>query len=190
MTENTYQTGYNGADGYWYPWSNSLWSWDINRIQFGDNSGDGWYRAFARWTGINIPANAVIVSAKLQVYVNSVDNGAEVRIYFNDVASPSTPWNSAAAEALTLTSNSVLWTFSSSTGWVDSPDISYIIRELYASHGPYSSGSMMVVLHENSQSQGKYVSNAGCANRGYGPKLVIEWAYPAGCQHRIIGMML
>lgn len=190
MTEDTYQTNYNGADGWWYPWSSSFKSWDINRIQFGDNSGDGWYRAFARWTGINIPANAVIVSAKLQAYVNAVDDGAEVRIYFNDVASPSTPGSSSGAEALTLTSNSVLWTFTSSTGWVDSPDISDIIRELYASYGPYSSGAMMAVLHENSQSQGKYVSSAGCANTGYGLRLVIDWAYPCGGQVRVIGMMM
>lgn len=183
------QVGASGDDGYWCP-NPDLFSNDSEYLLASRNSSGYYYHSFARWTGITIPAGAVITAAYVSIHQSPLSGSPLGKIWFNDVAAPSAPTSSSSAGGKALTTNGVVWTFSG-TGWADSPDISTIINELIASHGPYSSGVMMMMLkyYTSAYPHQMMAKSWDYGDHSYGPTLTIQWAGSCGGA-QIIGLEL
>ena len=98
--------------------------------------------------------------------------------------------DAAAAEARLLTTNHVTWNLPDVAGWTNSPDISDIINELIGLYGPYSSGTMLMLLRGLiTTSTSIYTAKSYDSDPALSPKLVIEWA-SAGGGAQIIGLGL
>jgi len=159
-------------DGYWYS-GDSSFSNSSTVLNYGAY---GYSKLFARWIGITIPGKPAILSASVQVYVADTMGAVTVRIYFNNVAAPTSPTSYATAIAKALTTAYVTWTIPATVGWQTSPDISAVIQEIVDAHGPFSNGAMMMIFSP-SASDGDVNSIRAFDYSGnlHGPKLNISW---------------
>jgi len=183
-----FQVPSSGNDGYWIP-TPGTFSNSGTYMCVGKNSSGYQNHIFARWTGITIPPGAVITRAYVSLYQSTGNDGDPYAyLYFNKYGSPSAPTDAAAAEARALTTNHVTWNLPDDAGWTNSPDITDIINELIGLYGPYSSGSMLMLLRGLiTASTSIYKAKSYDSDPALSPKLVIEWA-SAGGGAQIIGL--
>ena len=166
------QVSASADDGYWYS-SDSSFSNSTPKLSYGYN---GYLSLFARWIGITIPGKPAILSASVQVYVADTMGAVTVRIYFNNVAAPTSPTSYATAIAKALTTAYVTWTIPATVGWQTSPDISAVIQEIVDEHGPFSNGAMMMIFSPSaSDGDANNIRSFDYSGNLHGPKLNISW---------------
>lgn len=184
----TVQVGAGANDGYWIP-TPGTFSNTGTHMRVGKDSSGYQNHIFARWTGITIPAGVTITRSYVSLYQSAATVGDPYAyLYFNKYGSPSAPTDAAAAGARALTTNYVTWNLPDDAGWTNSPDITDIINELIGLYGPYSSGTMLMLLRGLiTASTAIYTATSYDSDPSLSPKLTIEWAGGSN-QVRIIGM--
>lgn len=166
------QVAASANDGSWYS-GDSSFSNNGTTLTYGYY---GYFSLFARWIGITIPGKPTILSASVQVYVDSTNGAVTVRIYFNHEAAPTSPTSYATAIAKTLTTAYVEWTIPATVGWQTSPDISTVIQEVVDAHGPFSNGAMMMIFSPSiSDDDINDIRSFDYSGNLHGPKLNITW---------------
>lgn len=101
------------------------------------------YNVFMRFTGVTIPAGALIDTAYLQLYGNTQTGTHNVRIYGQQSNSASTFSDGADYAARTWCTATTNWTMGSTwLGWNNSPDIKTIVQELVNDYSGLSSASI------------------------------------------------
>lgn len=145
-----------------------------DKIELGEK---GWGGFLFR--GINIPANATINSAFIELESDSDenDNPSSVTIYAHDQASANNFGNNNSnISNRTRTTTSVNWSFGP---WVESnvyrsPDLSPIVQELVTSYGQFLDAKMAFLFEATGSKKREAVTrNASGTNNE--PRLLIEW---------------
>lgn len=142
---------------------------------------EGW--AGLRFRGLDIPGNATITAAYLELTSRNDRSGANatVNLYAEDRANPNQFSNSDGnITDRPTTSNSVAWNMSA---WEEdtvyqSPDISPLIQELLTSYGSFSAGRMVFLLEATGTSTRHAYSENHSGNDNE-PRLHVEWSVPA-----------
>ncbi len=104
------------------------------------------YNAWFRFTGIDIPAGATILEARLELVQSSWPSGARLKIRAEKTASPTAPTSTADHAARARTAAGIDW----DTGYSDrsyhaSPDFAPVIQELVNSFS-YDGGVIQVLV--------------------------------------------
>lgn len=137
---------------------------------------------FHRFVGVTIPTSAQITSAYLSMhftYGSSVNT-----IYAEDNSNPSAVSSGSNFLSRIRSTNSLPYS-PSSTGWVDSGDISPIIQELVNSYD-YSSGSALQIFVIGSDSGGDGDADTyDVSGNVSGAKLHIEYTLPSTSHPKI-----
>lgn len=124
---------------------------------------------FALFNGINI-GKSVAKTANLYMTYAAQAGTALGDVYFNDAETPTVPTSAASAAAKTKTTNKV--TGDPGANGAKTYNVLAIVNELLASYGPYSGGSMMIlVIGEGSGNNYGWFTGYGSPNA----RLVITW---------------
>jgi hypothetical protein len=146
MVQLQYWVPSGSDDGYIYTFEYHYYP-SLTYVDVGTDNAEG-FAIWLRWTGITIPANAIITESHIQMAYNGSSGGSTGRIYFDDVASTAAPTSYADffVKSATKSSNYVDWTLPTSAGVHQSPDITSIINETISNYGPYTNGNMMAFI--------------------------------------------
>ena len=133
------------------------------------------YNTWIRFTGINIPAGAVIDAAHLSVVVNRWDAGTSLEIYAESTKNPLPPTSITDHATRRRTFKGVVWTKGSSNlQWQNSPDLTPVIQELVNGYG-YNNGVIQLLIDNNNSLNGAETVGNTFENTGYAPQLVISY---------------
>jgi uncharacterized repeat protein (TIGR01451 family) len=153
-----------------------------NKLRFGKASGE--HHVGMRFTGVVIPAEAIIDSAYITFVANNNDSGSfQGDFYGEDSATPATFVSSThnitnrtttTAKVKANSGDFGAWTSGSS---YDSPDIVSIIRELYVSYD-YSTGGDIVIVWYYKTGNGERIAKTYDKNANKAPVLVINYTLP------------
>ena len=133
------------------------------------------YNAWIRFTGITIPAGAVIDEAHLAVVVNRWDTGTLLKIYAESTKNPLPPTSITDHAGRRRTSKGVEWSNGSSNlQWQNSPDLTSIIQELVNGYG-YTNGAILLLIDNNASVNGAEAVGNTFENTGYAPQLIINY---------------
>lgn len=165
------QVGASADDGHW---DTSVFGSNYEHLLFGKGIAN--INFFARWTGINIPADAIIIDATVYLYVEQVDGTVSGSyLYFNDAAAPTAPTTVSTANGKTKTTENVACNPSGTDTW-EMYDVKAIIEELLASYTSYSSGAMMAIgIGAGSNSNYATLHSYDHVGTQNAPRLVINW---------------
>lgn len=157
MAEITEQISSSADDGYcagtnFYP--------SRTYAIFGDSGSGVSNNAFFRFSGVNIPNGAEIISAELQFksagdYSTTVCN---VNIFFENADDPSAPVSVSDYNGRSLT-DAVAWNGVgswSADGWYPSPDVSEILQAVVNREGWSPGNDIIAYVKNNSSSSGAY----------------------------------
>ena len=147
-------------DGSWYQLGNP------------SSPSNGWFR----FTGVNVPAGATILEARLYTVHGKWSNGTHLTIRAEKSANPSAPVSAADLAGRTATTASVAWDSGyNNWAWQNSPNIASVIQELVNSYN-YSSGSNAIQLLVSNAGSSPGCSYIGLASEsGFAPVLYITY---------------
>jgi hypothetical protein len=172
----TYQVSVGGDDGYIY----SSGSFDNSTVAIYAGAASNPRSLFARFTGVEVPNGATIVSAKLQYKANASRSTetCATQIFFNDTDDAVSPANYAEYTGKALTSP-VDWVMPAfvSGAWCDSPDLKNLVQAVVNRAGWLPGNAMMVLHKDNGSGYNAYRPICAYETTGNldGPKLVIEY---------------
>ena len=154
-------------DGFWTA-AGEFYSTDGYGLHAGTDA-----HSYLRFTGITIPAGAVISSAYMSGAVYYRDGAPTSRVYANHEAAPTAPTTAATANAKTKTTAYASWTMPG-VGSFSSPSLSAVIQEVFNAHGPFSSGAIMLLIIGQNTSAGDVcgINDHSCSPAS---ALHIEW---------------
>lgn len=138
----------------------STWTGDDVELYVGLTTGGGWeVKPVMRFTGVNLPANASVTGAWVQMGATWPGDGdrPEVVIAADTAATPTLPTSYSEWQNKTRTTAKVNWTADAATWtgvtnanakWQSSADISSVIQELIATNGAYENGVIQIFYDE------------------------------------------
>jgi len=131
-----------------------------------------------RFTNVQIPKGAVIVSAKLKMY--ALYGNLKCDVYIHDV-SESLSFDEADEREIwnrTLSSQSVYWSKDSVSGWIESPDLKNLIQA-YVDRDDWEPGKAITVLLLGRSSDNKLAKfHAYYQHEEEAPELHITYTLP------------
>jgi len=115
--------------------------------------------AMLRFTGITIPANAIITKAwvRFTAFDDRSNTKVNLRLWANKAAAPTAPTNVATFWGKVKTTASVDW--DDIPAWTagneyDSPELKELIQELIDEYGAYVAGAMQIIIWNNGSDTG------------------------------------
>lgn len=173
------QVGVSADDGYAY---STTFMGDYSQLRMG-SSGNLAIRAFARFTGVIIPADAIIGVCYVSFFVwNTTQPGVYLKVKADDLANPDAPTDATEVFAITPTTVGVDWDDQPDVDdWANTPNIQSVIAELQASYD-YSAGAAITIIIDNDGSginEILYARSWDYSDQLYPPKLHIEYTIEA-----------
>jgi len=172
------QVGASGDDGYAY---STTFMGDYSQLRMGSSNSSS-IRAFARFTDVIIPADAIIgVNCYASFFVwNTTQPGVYLKVKADDLANPDAPADATEVFAITPTTTGVDWDDQVDVDdWANTPDIQSVIAELQASYDYSAGASITIIVDDDESGNSEILYSWSWDYDGVAPKLHIEYTVSA-----------
>ena len=168
------QVGASADDGYAY---STTFMGDYSQLRMGSSNSSS-IRAFARFTDVIIPADAIIgANCYASFFVwSSTQPGVYLKVKADDSANPDAPTDATEVFAITPTTAGVDWDDQADVDdWANTPDIQSVIAELQASYDYSAGASITIIVDDDESGNGEILYSWSWDHGSLAPKLHIEY---------------
>ncbi|MCK4782784.1 MAG: S8 family serine peptidase, partial [Desulfobacteraceae bacterium] len=177
-----YQVGSSYDDAYAYGSTSQVWTAAYLKVGYTSTYGVPYYMSGVRFTNVNIPKGATIISAylKIQSYTSDLTSSVYGKIQA-EATDDADAFNVRYIADLAKTSASVNWdhtTSWSSNTWYPSPNIAGVVQEVIDRSGWSPNNSLAIFYSTRTASGGYRWFSSYDRGSSYAPKLEITYIVP------------
>ena len=148
---------------------------DVEWYEAGSPIAESNNNAWFRFTGITIPANAIIDEAYLETIQSRWDTGTSLKIFAEAADNPSAPTSFEDHSSRVRTTTGIDWTSGYTDAmWHASPNFASVIQELVSDYS-YNSGVIQILVDNNGSADGVGAAGFTFENSGFAPRLYIHY---------------